>query len=88
MPITCRHRRLKVGREDNARRQTARVTLAVPPRQARETALNSLNGLPGSGVCYTAAWLISATKYEGSESLAVETTPESGQPPFRLALLP
>jgi hypothetical protein len=54
MPITCRHRRLKVLREGIACRQTARATLAVPPRQAREAALNSTNGLSGSGVGYTA----------------------------------
>jgi hypothetical protein len=54
MPIACRHRQLKVGREDTPRRQTARATLAVPPRQARQLALNSSNGLSGSGVCYTA----------------------------------
>ena len=58
MPITCRHRRLKILREDTPRRQTARAPLAIPPRQARKVALCSSSGLAGSGVCYTAAWLI------------------------------
>jgi hypothetical protein len=48
------YRRLKVLREHIARRQTARRTLAVPPRQARQVAHSSANGLSGSGVCYTA----------------------------------
>jgi hypothetical protein len=50
MPITCSHRQLKVLREHTARRQTARATLAVPPRQARQVAYSSSNGLSGSGV--------------------------------------
>ncbi len=54
------HRRLKVGREDNARRELARATRAVPPRQAREVAL-SLPGTPtGSGPCYASDRLFGA----------------------------
>ena len=64
MPITCRHRRLKVGREDTARRQTARATLAIPPRQARMVALNPSNGLSGSRVGYTAGRLARSSKPE------------------------
>jgi hypothetical protein len=45
---------VEVRREHTPRRQTARATLAVPPRQARMVGLSSSNGLSGSGVCYTA----------------------------------
>ena len=38
------------------RREVARATLAVPPRQAREITLSSSNGQSGSGDCCRRAW--------------------------------
>jgi hypothetical protein len=71
-PITCAVRLKGFFEKIPLRRQTAKGTLAVPPRQARKAAPVPADSASGSGACYAARSVFRQPRY-------FSATPQLGQ---------